>query len=338
MLVLRPVQLTDLPGLHRLARESLVGVTSLPDDEQRLREKILDSCASFASEVRVNGPENYLFVLEDNASGQLRGCSEILATAGFCAPFYSLRNRPFVSSSRELNIHHGVPTLSLCHDLSNHSLLRGFHVDPPLAHTPAAELTSRARLLFLAAHPQRFAESTIAEIVGYSSDDGQSPFWDALGKHFFDLPYPEAERLCGLQSRTALAELMPQYPIYIPMLPQAAQDCIGKVHPDSQDAFDILLREGFKPNHYVDLFDAGPTLHARNTAIGAVARSQPAVARLSPQSGSGASWLVSNDRLEQYRAILVQLDDTPGDSVGLSAEMLQALHLQPGQTVRSIAL
>ena len=34
----------------------------------------------------------------------------------------------------------------------------------------------------------------ITEIVGFSSDDGQSPFWDALGKHFFDLPYAEAER------------------------------------------------------------------------------------------------------------------------------------------------
>ena len=47
MLVLRPVELADLPRLQKLARESLVGVTSLPDDSERLREKILDSCASF---------------------------------------------------------------------------------------------------------------------------------------------------------------------------------------------------------------------------------------------------------------------------------------------------
>ena len=53
MLVLRPVELTDLPQLQRLARESLVGVTSLPDDTERLRERILDSCASFEKDVRV---------------------------------------------------------------------------------------------------------------------------------------------------------------------------------------------------------------------------------------------------------------------------------------------
>ena len=86
----------------------------------------------------------------------------------------------------------------------------------------------------------------ITEIVGYSDENGHSPFWDALGKHFFDLPYVEAERLCGLQSRTFLAELMPQYPIYVPMLPQAAQDCIGRIHPDGQEAFDILECEGFE--------------------------------------------------------------------------------------------
>jgi arginine N-succinyltransferase len=40
---------------------------------------------------------------------------------------------------------------------------------------------------------------------------------------------------------------MPQYPIYVPMLPQAAQDCIGRIHPDGQEAFDILEREGLKP-------------------------------------------------------------------------------------------
>ena len=263
MLVLRPVELTDLPQLQQLARDSLVGVTSLPDDTECLREKILDSCASFEKDVEGHGPENYFFVLEDLTRERLVGCSEILATAGFSEPFYSLRNRHFTSASRELNIEHGVPALSLCHDLSGHTLLRGFHIDAALVRTRFSELLSRARLLFIAAHSQRFSEAVITEIVGFSSDEGHSPFWDAVGKHFFDLPYAEAERLCGLESRTFLAELMPQYPIYVPMLPQAAQDCIGRIHPDGQEAFDILEREGFETNSYIDLFDGGPTLYAR---------------------------------------------------------------------------
>ncbi|MHC8387166.1 arginine N-succinyltransferase [Pseudomonas sp. MDT2-39-1] len=338
MLVLRPVELTDLPQLQQLARDSLVGVTSLPDDTERLRLRILDSCTSFESDVEVHGPENYFFVLEDLVAGHLVGCSEILATAGFNEPFYSLRNRHFTSASRELNIEHGVPALSLCQDLSGHTLLRGFHIDTALVRTRFSELLSRARLLFIAAHSRRFSEAVITEIVGYSSDEGQSPFWDALGKHFFDLPYAEAERLCGLQSRTFLAELMPHYPIYVPMLPQAAQECIGRIHPDGQEAFDILEREGFETNSYIDLFDAGPTLYARTSNILSIAQSQTGTAQLVSPIDALGSYLVSNDALKDYRAIVAELNVQTGQPVGLSAEMCAALNVTDGSPIRLIAL
>jgi arginine N-succinyltransferase len=143
MLALRPVQLSDLPQLQQLARDSLVGVTSLPDDTDRLREKILGSCASFEADVQAPGGENYFFVLQNLASGHLVGCSEIIASTGCTEPFFSLRHRPFSSESRELNIHHGVPALSLCQDLSGQTLLRGFHIDATRVRTPESELLSR---------------------------------------------------------------------------------------------------------------------------------------------------------------------------------------------------
>jgi len=338
MLVLRPVEPNDLPQLQQLAHDSLVGVTSLPDDSERLGEKIAASCASFDSDAAVQGPENYFFVLEDIDSHRLVGCSEILATAGFNEPFYSLRNRHFTSASRELNIEHGVPALSLCHDLSGHTLLRGFHIDAALVRTPFSELLSRARLLFIAAHAPRFAEAVITEIVGYSDEQGHSPFWDALGKHFFDLPYVEAERLCGLQSRTFLAELMPQYPIYVPMLPQAAQDCIGRIHPDGQEAFDILEREGFETNSYIDLFDAGPTLYARTANIRSIAQSQTVTVQEEPLIDARGRYLVSNDALHGFRAVVTELDFQPGQPLGLDPALCAALNVRAGGTIRLIAL
>ena len=338
MLVLRPVEPNDLPQLQQLARDSLVGVTSLPDDSEHLGEKIAASCASFDSDATAQGPENYFFVLEDIDSHRLVGCSEILATAGFNEPFYSLRNRHFTSASRELNIEHGVPALSLCHDLSGHTLLRGFHIDATLVRTPFSELLSRARLLFIAAHAPRFAEAVITEIVGYSDEQGHSPFWDALGKHFFDLPYVEAERLCGLQSRTFLAELMPQYPIYVPMLPQAAQDCIGRIHPDGQEAFDILEREGFETNSYIDLFDAGPTLYARTANIRSIAQSQTATVQEEQLIDARGRYLVSNDALHGFRAVVAELDFQPGQPLALDPALCAALNVRAGGTIRLIAL
>ena len=338
MLVLRPVEPTDLPQLQQLARDSLVGVTSLPDDSERLREKIAGSCASFDHDIQAQGPENYFFVLEDLDTRRLVGCSEILATAGFNEPFYSLRNRHFTSASRELNIEHGVPALSLCHDLNDHTLLRGFHIDNALVRSAFSELLSRARLLFIAAHASRFADAVITEIVGYSDENGHSPFWDALGKHFFDLPYVEAERLCGLQSRTFLAELMPQYPIYVPMLPPAAQECIGRIHPDGQEAFDILEREGFETNSYIDLFDAGPTLYARTANIRSIARSQTATVRQQAQIDARGRYLVSNDALHGFRAIVAELDYQPDQPLSLTPALCTALKVTDGSTIRLTAL
>ena len=40
MLILRPARMGDLPEVERLAADSPIGVTSLPDDRERLAEKI----------------------------------------------------------------------------------------------------------------------------------------------------------------------------------------------------------------------------------------------------------------------------------------------------------
>src|SRR5690606_4576648 len=100
MLVMRPAQLSDLAEVKRLAADSPLGVTSLPDDVERLREKILASEASFAAEVIFNGEESYFFVLEDSSSGRLLGCSGLVASAGYSEPFYTFRNETFVHASR----------------------------------------------------------------------------------------------------------------------------------------------------------------------------------------------------------------------------------------------
>jgi len=338
MLVLRPVEPADLAPLQLLARDSTADMSSLPDDRERLRAKIADSRVSFSSDVQAPGGQSYLFVLEDPRQGTLLGCSEILATTGFTEPFYSLRNRRFTSTSREFNIEHGVQALSLCHDLSGHTLLRAFHIDSAWLRKPPAELLSRARLLFMAAHARRFAEAVVSEMVGYSDSNGQSPFWDAVGKHFFDLPYAEAKRLCGPESRRFLAGLMPQYPIYLPMLPQAAQDCVGRVHPDAQEAFDILQREGFETSSYVDLFDGGPTLYARTAQLRSIARSVTATARYATQIDATGHCLVSNEGLEDFRAIIAERDGQAGQTLALTAEMLAALRLNEGDPVRWVSL
>ncbi|WPC06515.1 arginine/ornithine succinyltransferase subunit alpha [Pseudomonas benzenivorans] len=338
MLVMRPAQMADLTEVQRLAADSPVGVTSLPDDAARLRDKIAASEASFSAEVSFNGEESYFFVLEDSNTGKLVGCSGIVASAGYSEPFYSFRNETFVHNSRELKIHNKIHVLSLCHDLTGNSLLTSFYIERPLVGSLWSELNSRGRLLFVASHPERFADAMVVEIVGHSDEAGDSPFWDAVGRNFFDMNYTEAERLCGLKSRTFLAELMPNYPIYVPLLPDAAQEAMGQVHPRAQVTFDILMREGFETDNYIDIFDGGPTLHARTSGIRSITQSRMVPVKLGEPGKDRRPYLVSNGQLQDFRALVAELDWVPGKPVTLSVEAAEALGVGEGASVRLVAV
>ncbi|MEY2687760.1 MAG: hypothetical protein RL375_1958, partial [Pseudomonadota bacterium] len=241
--LLRPARADDLPALERLAAASAIGITSLPADRQVLREQLEHSLASFASADDASGEETYLFVLEDtDRQGELVGTSGIAAAAGFNDRFYSYRNEFIVQASPVLGARNRIHTLHLCHDLTGVTLLTGFHIDAAYAHTLAPQLLSRGRLMFIAAFPERFSDRIAAENPGLADDSGRCPFWDAVGRRFFGMDYPTAERLSGGHSPKAyIAELMPQSPIYVPLLPDEAQWALGQLHPVGELPFSILL-------------------------------------------------------------------------------------------------
>src|SRR5690554_4034763 len=126
MLVQRLCSLADLPEIERLALATPVGITSLPVDRERLSVIIEASEAAMDEDVVFTGDERYFFVLEDTDSGRLVGCSSIISAAGFSQPFHTFRNEMFVHASRESGLHNRIHVLSLCHDLTGHSLLTGF--------------------------------------------------------------------------------------------------------------------------------------------------------------------------------------------------------------------
>ncbi|MGD4318384.1 arginine N-succinyltransferase, partial [Xanthomonas citri pv. citri] len=132
------------------------------------------------------------------------------------------------------------------------------------------KLLSKIRFLFIAAFSQYFEEKLIAEMRGYSDENGRSPFWDAVGSHFFDIDFAEADYLTGIGKKAFIAELMPRFPIYVDLLTAEAQAVIGKTHPKTLPASKVLESEGLKYQNYVDIFDAGPTLEAEICNLRAV--------------------------------------------------------------------
>lgn len=336
MLIQRLCTLDDLDQIERLALASPVGITSLPADRERLSVIIEGTDAVMDEAVAFTGDERYFFVLEDVASGRLVGCSSVISAAGFSQPFYTFRNEVFVHASRELGLHNRIHVLSLCHDLTGHSLLTGFYLDPAWHSHDALRLNACGRLLFAASHPQRFADSIAVEISGISDEEGNSPFWDGVCRHFFDVDHAEAERLGSSLGRSVLAELLPGYPLYVPMLPDSAQEAIGQVRPASQRVYDILMDEGFESDNYIDIFDGGPVVQAHTAELTTVRCSQVARVRIGEPLPATGSWLVANQRVRDFRACLCPLNWTPGEPLMLDEQLARLLRVADGDHVRLI--
>jgi arginine N-succinyltransferase len=313
--LLRPAEPGDLADLERLARASAIGISSLPPDRAQLQARIERSQHSFASEDEPSGEELYLFVLEDRArNGALIGTSGIEANPGLQDRFYAYRNEYIVQLSVPLATRNRIHTLHLCHDLTGVSLLTGFYVEPAYADGLAPQLLSRARLLFIAQHAERFSGRIASEHPGVADEQGYCPFWEAVGRRFFGMDYPSAEAAASGRNKRFIADLMPQAPIYVPLLDEAAQWALGQLHPDGELPFSILLDEGFEADTYVNIFDGGPTVVADLAAVHSVRQSRRL--RLAddalPASGPALWHVAANAGRAGFRASLLQLSADAG--------------------------
>ena len=303
--VFRAATPDDLPHFERFAAASAIGITTLPADRAKLQARLDQAAHAFASGDVSSGEEIYLFVLEH--SGRVVGTSGIAASAGFHDRFYSYRNEMVVHASAALGASNRIHTLHLCHDLTGVTLLTSFYIEPAYAHTLAPQLLSRARLLFIKQFEERFSDRIAAESPGLADAAGRCPFWDAVGRRFFDMDYPQVERITGGRSKAFIAELMPHSPLYVPLLADEAQWAIGQLHPVGELPFSILIDEGFDTETYVDIFDGGPTVDARVAMLKSVARSRSARAVVQPMQKANAEgqWhLVAGTQRSAFAAVL----------------------------------
>lgn len=187
MIVLRPVKLTDLGNIEKLAVDSGPMVCTLPAKREHLLQKIEQSIYSFEQDVFCPGEESYFFVLEETETGHLLGTGAINALAGYRQAFYSFRNDIIIHSSRELNVHSRIHALTLNHDLSDHSQLCSFYIDPSQRHTLSPALITLGRLMFMNANSNRFANEWMAVLPGIADNQGRAPFlgtrWSQIFRH-----------------------------------------------------------------------------------------------------------------------------------------------------------
>lgn len=336
MLFLRPSREDDLSDLIRLAGMTGAGFTSLSPDKKRLRKLLAHSTASFADALPATEDAHYLFALEDSDTGHLAGTCGILAATGRVRPFYSYRVGLLVNASPQLRISHTIRTLYLCNDHTGCAEIGSLFIDPAYRGQRAGHWLSRTRFLFMAEFRERFPDRVISEMRGVSDAAGFSPFWESLGRKFLEMPFTRADYLSGRDDNSFIAELMPRHPIYVPLLSAEAQAAIAQVHRDTVAARHILEGEGFRYQHYVDIFDAGPTLETRIEDIRTLAESRRLSVHVHARAAPEARpWLIANTDRAHFRCLQTAAAvDRGARSILLDAASAQLLNVKSGDTVR----
>ena len=334
--VLRAARLDDLEAVYAMALATGGGLTNLPPDRASLTARLERTAACFARDEDTVADDLFLFMLQNAQTGQISGTCQIFSKIGSQWPFYSYRLGALTQHSRELGRTFRAEMLTLSTDLDGSSEVGGLFLLPSERANGAGAWLARARYLFMRQHRARFADRTIAELRGVVDEAGNSPFWDGLAGRFFGMSFHEADEFNGIHGNQFIADLMPKHPIYTAMLPDSARQALGKPHTSGRAALRMLEKEGFHFEHYVDIFDAGPTGSCATDDIATIrdARDSVVVALTGADTDAPHS-LVATGRMADFRAGLGHVADVEG-GVTLDAEAAARLGIGVGDLVTHI--
>jgi arginine N-succinyltransferase len=267
MYLIRPIQRQDYQAYVDLAFTAKLGMLSLPKNPERLKENIAISLKAFSENVNEIKGEFYLFVLESIQTKQIGGVCGIYARIGVENPkyYYHLETEK-VKRVDSLPITTKIRLLRPIAISQGPSEICSLFLAPSFRKEGLGKLLSLSRFLFIAQFPDRFADEIIAEMRGFVNQDNSNPFWEHVGRKFLNVSYPELIQR-EHQGLSFVPHVVPKHPLYLDLLPQEAQNAVGKIHENTRPALKILQHQGFEPCGLFDIFDAGPIVKAKKKQI-----------------------------------------------------------------------
>jgi arginine N-succinyltransferase len=325
--VMRAAGPGDIEGFKQLRAIAGPGFTSLMLDDTAMMEKLELSKASFASNAATVGSERYFIALEHIETGTLAGCCGVKATIGERPPFFNFRIITEAQSSAAVNRRFDMRVLIGVNDFTGSTEVGSLFVRPEHRAHGIGRALAQSRYMLMAAAPHRFRDRVVSELRGVVSPDGVSPFWEALGRHFFRMDFAEADKLSATTDNQFILDLTPQHPIYVDLLPQAARDVVGKCHRDGEGARALLEWEGFSFSDVIDIFDGGPLMSVQRDQI----RTKREARRMRVVAGQseGARALIAVASLNDYRCVSARATVSNG-AAEVDAGVLRALKLTDG--------
>ena len=322
MIVLRRSTLKDLDAYINFAKHANLGLTSLPNNPDVLKQRLKDSEDGFKT-------GTFLFSLEKD--GKVIGSSGIIARQGKRYPLFTYQIRSERIKSKLLSIERFIDVLHF-HKVKDHPTeIISLFLDKEFREHGFGPLLSVSRFLFISTFRSHFAPLVMAELRGVSYDDGICPFWEAIGSHFFGIDFKKADYLRITKPR-CIEHLFPTMPIYRDLLPYMAQKVIAQPHKNTLPAAKLLEHQGFKKTNMIDLFDAGPHYYAPTHKILAVANAKIAkVIEINNTIESENQTLIAN-RQQEFRAIHTHIIENEKHVI-LSNQSAELLNVKVGDEV-----
>lgn len=334
MIIIRPIATKDIEIFAEFSFESLLGMTNLPRNRQKLLDKIIHSESSFSLQIEQPNEEEYYFVLEDLTTGRIGGTCGILAqsTQSF-THCYRIENIP--THAKNIIVPKEIKVLKVVSNAPTASEVCALYLQPSFRHSGQGRLLSLSRFLFIAAHRNRFRKKILAEMRGYIDQRQISPFWEAIGRHFCDLSFVELMSQLD-QVHTFIHEILPQFPIYISLLPKEVQEVIGKIHDNTKPAYQMLTQENFSFNQEIDIFEGGPIMSAQTSDIRTIKKS--AIIKIDVTSDpllDETEYLIANERLD-FRACFGKIQIISKTQALINEEVANALLIKKGDQIRYV--
>lgn len=320
-----------------LALAHHLNTVNLPNDRGHVQRLLEHSKKSFAGEIRSASHRKFVFVLWDLREKRAVGTSMVVAQLGRRdAPYIYLDVIDEEKYSRAVDKHFHHQILRIGFSYKGPTEIGGLVVLPEYraARERLGLLISYVRFLYIAAHRDQFQNEVLAELLPPLESDGTSHLWEALGRHFCDMSYAEADLLSS-ENKEFIKDLFPSGLIYASLFSKDAQSVIGKVGAQTKGVEKMLKRVGFRYAHRVDPFDGGPHFTAPTDEISLVQETE--LRRFAGPLGGGARehGLVAreNDGPPYFRAVFADLDRVNKDLVKLSGDTIEHLGLEPETSV-----
>lgn len=333
---LRAAHSKDLEPLYEMAKLTGGGFTNLPPDRPALGAKLDRAADAFGRDDDTLGDDQFVLVLENVETGEVRGTCQLFSQVGQQWPFYSYRLTTLTQHSQELDRTVRAEMLSLVTDLEGSSEVGGLFLHPNERAGGLGLLLARSRYLFIAMHRNRFADRVLAELRGIIDDRGGSPFWDGVAGRFFGMSFQEADYFNAINGNQFIADLMPKHPVYVAMLSDDARSVIGLPHPTGRAAMRMLENENFHYEGYVDIFDGGPSMIARTDEVRSVKEAVEAeIGTVELEEGEKA--LVATGKLTTFRSCYGAREIREDGTIALDSACADTLDVKPGDRVWSVA-